>query len=331
VSAANQHVVVFTAKETAELVERPADPKPLDPVEIAGRTLASLVSPGTELNGQYLGQKFPAEPGYAAVFEIDGVGAGVTAFKPGDRVLTTGPTMGRHASRQRCPQEAAVLLPANLSPEVAVHARLMNVSMTTLTTTVARPPEKVLIMGLGPVGHLASQNFRSCGYDVIAVDPSDSRRALAEQKGIRAFPSIPKEPKSVTADIALAIDCSGHEQAVLDACKAVRKGGEVVVLGVPWKKRCDASAHDITNAVYRGYVTLRSGWEWELPRYSPVEFRHGHIFGNLKAGVQWLAEGRVRVDGLYETASPRDAQKVYQSLLKGTSGALSIVFDWSKV
>lgn len=176
-TAANQHVVVFTAKETAELVERPADTKPLDATEVAGRTVVSLVSPGTEINGQYLGAKFPAEPGYAAVFKVDTIGSGVTAFKPGDVLLTTGPTMGRHASRQRCPQEAGVLVPNGLAPEIAVHARLMNVSMTTLTTTAARPPEKVLIMGLGPVGHLAAQNFRACGYEVIAVDPSDARRA----------------------------------------------------------------------------------------------------------------------------------------------------------
>ena len=38
-------------------------------VEVAGRTLASLISAGTDLAGQYQGERFPTVPGYASVFD----------------------------------------------------------------------------------------------------------------------------------------------------------------------------------------------------------------------------------------------------------------------
>lgn len=82
--------VQFTAKQIAQLVEVDWNQPPLAPDEIAGKTLATLVSPGTEINHGYLGEVFPYKPGYAAVFEVDKVGSEATDFKRGDRVLCMG-------------------------------------------------------------------------------------------------------------------------------------------------------------------------------------------------------------------------------------------------
>ena len=52
------YAVTITAKETAELLplERPKGPVGLD--EVAGKTLVTLISAGTELASAYLGQIF---------------------------------------------------------------------------------------------------------------------------------------------------------------------------------------------------------------------------------------------------------------------------------
>lgn len=47
-------------------------------------------------------------------------------------------------------------MPDGLASETAVIARLMSVSMTTLMTTKARPGDRVVITGAGPVGFLAA-------------------------------------------------------------------------------------------------------------------------------------------------------------------------------
>lgn len=317
--------IVFTAAQQAELVEIDGDTTPLGDNEVAGRTLASLISPGTELNWGYMGAKFPAYPGYASVFEVEAIGGAVTDLKPGDRVFCTGP----HRSRQRVAREVALKVPDGLAPEVAVFARLMGVSMSTLTTTTARPPERVLVTGLGPVGLLAAQIFSHCGYEVIACDPLQGRRELAMLVGlsdVRA--AVPIDDKTLVGKIALHVECSGHEQAVLGGCQLVRKRGEVVLVGVPWKRRTELSAFDILHAVFHKYLVLRSGWEWEVPR-QPTDFVTGSIQANLAAALRWLAEGKVSTGDCFALAPPAEAQRVYQDLLHLRGDKIVTVFDWT--
>lgn len=317
--------IVFTAERQAELTAVDFDDGPLGPTELRGSTLVSLVSPGTELNAGFLGDRFPFRPGYAAVFRVDDVGDEVEAISPGDLAFT----MGNHQSRQRCERSGAVRVPDGLPAATAVFARLMGVSMTTLMTTRARPGEIVLVTGLGLVGNLAAQMFASCGYRVVGCEPVAERRALAESVGLEDVrEAVPLDDDSIAGRVALVAECSGHEQAALDGCRAVRRKGEVVLIGVPWQARTDLRAHDLLDAVFHQYVTLRGGWEWEIPRHADQFSPHG-IFRNFRTALRWLREGRVKVDGLYETASPDSAQRVYEDLLEKRTTGLTGMFDWT--
>jgi len=55
----------------------------------------------------------------------------------------------------------------------------------------------------------------------------------------------------------------------------------------------------------------------------PTEFRVNSLMGQFKGGLQWLAEGSVRVDGLYQKVCPRDAQAAYQDLLHARAERLA--------
>jgi len=325
VNASTDHAVAVTAREQAELVAAPRPAEPLGPHQVEGRTLATLVSPGTELASAYLGERFPRTPGYAAVFQVEAVGCEVGDAAVGDRLFCMGP----HRSWQRVRAAEAVAVPAGLAAEAAVFARMMCVSMSTLTTTTARPPEPVLVTGLGLVGHLAAQVFARGGYQVTAVEPLEPRRELASAAGIeRVLPSVPLDDERLAGTMALVVECSGHEQAALDGCRMVRKRGEVVLVGVPWRRHTDLSAHELLDAIFHKYAVVRSGWEWEVPR-QPTDFRAGSLVGQFAAALRWLAEGHVRVEGLAATRPPREAQQAYQHLLQRRGGALSVVFDWT--
>jgi threonine dehydrogenase-like Zn-dependent dehydrogenase len=322
------YAIRFTGVEQAELVEMQPDPKPLGPQEVAGRMVRSLVSPGTELagyQGQWTFAKYPLSPGYAAIFQVTDVGNEVSDLKPGALAFC----MGNHQSYQRAPRQYVVPLPKGLSPDAAPFARLMCVTMSTLTTTTARPPAKVIVTGLGIVGHLAAKLFSACGYDVLAVDPLEARRDAAQRTGIaQVAPSVPLDDPAWAGKVALVVECSGHEQAALDACKVVQKRGEVVVVAAMWKQRTSLSAFELLNTVFNRYVVLRSGWEWEVPLL-PTDFRTNSMYTNIAGAMQWLAEGKVRVDGLAMPASPRDAQQVYQQLLHQPAKSLTALYDWS--
>src|SRR5688500_17254442 len=139
--------VVFTSHQCAEFID--VESRPSSATTVQGRTIATLVSAGTEL-AVYTGTAFPVQPGYACVFEVDEVGTDVADVRVGDLAFC----MGTHAQRQCIERADVLLLPDGMLPEHAVYARMMGVSMTTLVTTKARPPGPVLVTGLGLVGHL---------------------------------------------------------------------------------------------------------------------------------------------------------------------------------
>jgi threonine dehydrogenase-like Zn-dependent dehydrogenase len=316
--------IAITAYQKAELELTDPLCAPLQPTEVRGRTLVSLTSPGTELHWNYMGSSFPTYPGYASVFTVDEVGADVTDLAVGTVVFGS----GAHQEYQQMPRESVIPIPQGLEPEQAIFARLAGVSMSTLNTTTARAPSRVLVTGLGPVGNLAAQIFSACGYSVTAVDPVESRRETARRSGLNDVrASIAEGTPDITGEIALHVECSGHEQAALDGCNCVRKRGEVVLVGVPWKKRTEISSFELLHAVFHRYFVLRSGWEWEVPRH-PAEFRGNSISGNYAAAMDWIAAGKIKTDGLATCYSPEQAQEVYSGLLSQSLPTPSAIFDW---
>ena len=318
-----QFAVCITSREHADLIEVEA-PRSLGANEIRGNTLCTLVSPGTELAWNYSGETFPSFPGYAAVFQAGEIGPEVKDVSVGDLLFCMGP----HRSLQQVDGGSVLQVPRGLLPEKAVLARLMGVSMTTLMTTAARPGDRVMVMGAGPVGYLAAQMFALSGFDVLVIEPNAERRQQIERSGIqKAYPSVPVDAPGISGTVALVVECSGHEQAVLDACRLVRKQGEVVLVGVPWRRQTEAYAHELLSLVFHKYVVLRSGWEWQLP-YHASEFNPHSIFSGFETALKWLAADRIACKDLITLFKPRDAQLAYQDLLHRRAKGLFTVFDW---
>jgi NADPH:quinone reductase-like Zn-dependent oxidoreductase len=301
--------------------------------EVSGEAVCTLVSPGTEVAGTFrpptaeVATPYPWVPGYAAVFRIDRVGAAVQGLAPGDLVFS----QGSHRSRQRERADAVWRIPDGLDPFRAVFARLMSIPMSTLTTTRARPGAAVGVSGLGPVGHLAAAVFAAAGYRVTAWDPRAERRALVPASvAVRSDAPEPVERMQFgnPRGLDLVLECSGHDGAALTATRTVRAGGEVVLIGAPWTRRTDATAHDLLTEVFHRYVTLRSGWEWQLPS-RPAPFVHGSMSDNIEQALRWLHDGTVVVDHLADRRSPTEAQEVYTALADGTAQHLTTVFDWT--
>ncbi|MEO6609683.1 MAG: NAD-binding protein, partial [Aestuariivirga sp.] len=211
--------IVFTGKGRVELQH--FDQEPLGQTEVRGRTVVSLISPGTELAWLNDGN-YPLRPGYAAIFKAEELGASVRGVAKGDLLLC----MGGHRSIQCFDEKYTIKVPPNLPAAQAVIARLMGVSMTTLMTTMARPGDIVLICGAGPVGYLAAHQFAHCGYDVTVIEPDVSRQEQMRSSGIqKVLSAVPVGDAAYDGKVALVVDCSGHEKAVLDGCKVVRKKG----------------------------------------------------------------------------------------------------------
>lgn len=330
-----QSQIVFTNEQTAELLECPADITPLKPEELAGKTLYTLISPGTELN-MYLGNyskrglnwgKFPCYPGYAAVFQVEQVGCDIDDIKLGDFVYC----MGKHKSFQRIARSESIVAPKGIDPKLVPFCRIMNVTMSSLTDTLSRPPAKILVTGLGVVGLLGAQIFALCGYDVTAVDPLEQRRACAQHIGIKkVMAQLPLNDAEYVGKVSMLLECASVEQTVLDGCKLVKKGGEIIMVGTQMVRSSEIYAQELLYQVFRNNVIIRGGSEWRIPLHE-TDYRQNSCFMNMKTALDWLAEGSVRVDGLYGTVSPCNPQETYQKVMKKEMDKLCTLFDWNAI
>lgn len=332
--ASKEYKVLFSGEEQATFVEYEREASRIGYDEIGGKTLYSLVSPGTELN-IYLGNyekeglswgRFPFTPGYAAVLQIEEVGSDVTDINKGDLVYC----MGKHMSYQRITRKEAIPLPEGMNPEKAPFARLMGVTWSSLTLTMARPPAKVVVAGLGLVGLFGALIFQNCGYQVYGCDPLESRRDIAKAAGLlNVLPKVPLDDPTICGKVALFLECSAHEQAALDGLDVIKRGGELIQVGVPMVRRTEIYAQAVLNKIFRKCAIVRSGSEWQVTRH-PADFRPNSVFDNQGTALKWIAEGTINVDPLYAVDTPDHPQESYQAALHKTTDTLAVVFDWGK-
>lgn len=304
-----------------ELLEQPHAPGAKD---IAGHTIATLISAGTEVTGCYLNSQnwnYPIGLGYAAVFRVDYVGEEAQGFRVGDVAFCC----GAHADYQVCRADEALKVPEGVTPEEALFCRMAGISMATLSRTTIHAGDRALVTGLGAVGLLAMQAYACCGYRVTGTDPDADRAAMAAKlTGLPTYASLPQEE---TDRFGLALECSGTQQGALSCCHALREGGQLSLVGVPWRKTGDVHSYDVLNRIFYKYLTVVSGWEMNLP-VLPKPFSPDSQMGNMAMALEWIRDGRIRTDGMWVSRPYDEAPAVYEDILEKREKHISVILDW---
>jgi alcohol dehydrogenase len=149
-----------------------------------------------------------------------------------ERVGTGNQIAGGHAEFMVAFETATVLLPKNLSFSDA--APLLCAGYTVwsgLRVATPAPNDRVAVLGIGGLGHLAIQFSRVIGLETIAITHSPDKEAIARQLGAHAIISdghLLKELGGV--DIILATTNSYRS---LNSClSGLRPDGRVILLGI---------------------------------------------------------------------------------------------------
>ncbi len=247
-----------------EIVEREIPQPGPDWVRIKVQACGICHSDSLVKEGHWPGLRYPRVPGHEVVGVVDAVGAGVSEWKPGQRVgvgwhgghcghcdacrsgnvfgcqialQITGISFdGGYADYMVAPALALASVPEDLSPVEA--APLMCAGITTynaLRNSHARPGDVVAVLGLGGLGHLGVQYAAKMGFRTVGIARGQDKEPLARKLGAHHYID------SQAQDPAAELQKLGGAKVILatvtngDAMSAVQGGlglsGTLVVVG----------------------------------------------------------------------------------------------------
>jgi len=178
----------------------------------------------------------PIPLGYCSAGIVVDVGPSVSRFRPGDRVVSNGP----HAEYVVVPHTLVAKIPDNVSLECAAFTPIAAIGLQGIRLAQPTLGETVVVYGLGLIGLLCVQLLRANGCNVIGIDRSSSRLALAESLGARvldggavdAVAQVNALTDGRGADAVLLTLASDSDDPVRDAARMSRKRGRLVLVGV---------------------------------------------------------------------------------------------------
>lgn len=227
----------------------------------------------------------PAPLGYSAAGVVVAVDEANTRFRIGDRVACGGAECAFHAEMIAIPDLLAAPIPDEVDDSQAAYTTLASISMEAVRQSGAGLGERVLIMGQGLVGLLATQLFKAAGVRVMASDLLNDRLQMASECGAEKVVnpnqvSLESEVQTWTQGQgvdAVLICVGGKGRAAADtAIHCLRDRGVMVIVGMhdvelSWKT---AYLKDIQVRYSRSYGPGRydADYEWGGKDY-PI----GHV------------------------------------------------------
>ncbi|HYX93411.1 MAG TPA: zinc-binding dehydrogenase, partial [Myxococcaceae bacterium] len=180
-----------------------------------------------------------------------------------------------------------------------------------LNTASIRPGQSVAVYGLGGVGLAAVLGAAVAGaYPIAAVDPVESKRALALQLGATAA-FTPEEAEQGIKDLTrggaeVTFEAAGVPAVLEAAFRGTRRGGTAVAMGLPHPSRTvtlPALAFAGDGRALIGSYMGSAAPQRDIPRYIAL----------------WKA-GRMPVDRLQSAAMPLDQiNEAFEALASGAA------------
>ena len=179
----------------------------------------------------------PIALGYSNAGEVLGVGAGVSDFKVGDRVVSN----GNHAEIVSVAGNLCAKIPDQVDDESAAYTVIAAIALQGIRLAQPTLGEGIVVMGLGIIGLFTVQLLKAQGCRVLASDFNMSRLELAKQFGAETVNLTQGEDIEKTADHftqgqgvdAVIITASTKSSdPVSKAAQICRKRGRIILVGV---------------------------------------------------------------------------------------------------
>ena len=263
----------------------------------------------------------PFTPGSEVAGEVVKIGAGVTRFKPGDRVVTY--CSGGYAELAVGSEQTCFALPDGMD---AADACAMIIAWGTSHHALKQranlqPGETLVIFGAaGATGTAAIQIGKVMGATVIAVCSSEEKRKIALEQGADhaiGYDNLKDEVKGLTggkgADVVY--DSVGGD-AFAAASRFMAPGGRLLVIGFA---SGEIPKLPVNLTLVKEYAVVGVFWgNWT--RREPAAY-----LANMNELFGWYSDGKIKplIEGRYPLAEAADVLK--RVLGRGAVGKLALV------
>jgi len=250
--------------------------------------------------------RFPRMLGYEKVAEVVAVGSDVTAFEPGQRVVSH----YGHAEEIVLKEHRLIPVPDGVSDEYAVFYSLGTVALHGLRRSKLQIGDDLFVTGLGFIGLLTARLGRLAGAGrIVATDPIPVRRDWAERFGANlALDSAQLDVCAILKNefdsdgFDVAIETSGSYEALCDAAAALRRNGRLCVVS---QLRGQPSQHPVLGIEFhlgelemisadgRGDVNKLARWYFNAVLDNSLDgicdvITHRVPFGEIERGFEFL-------------------------------------------
>ncbi len=210
---------------------------------ILGHELSGvIVEVGSDVSHVAVGDRVAVEPGVTCG-RCDYCKSGRYNLCPDVVFMATPPVDGAWAEYVTIRSDFVFKLPEAMSFEEGALIEPFSVGIHAMNRGRVTPADRVLVTGLGPIGLLAVQAAKMYGVsEIYATDVVPFRRELALKMGVTAvFDPSSEDVKQKLAEATaghgadVLVETSGNGRAISDAITTVRRGGRVVLVGMPAK------------------------------------------------------------------------------------------------
>ena len=308
---------------------------------ICGSDLRAIYRPKEQGTGPEAYQGVIA--GHEPAGVIEAVGAGVSRFSPGDRVLLyhiagcglchecrtgwmiscTSPERaaygwqrdGGHAPFLLAEQRTVLALPDELTYlDGSIVACGLGTAYAGCLRAGINGADRVLVTGLGPVGIGAVMLARGFGAEVVGIEASPGRREVARALGVEVLEAAPEHlvealhERTDGRGFDVAIDCSGNAVARATCLAASGTWGRVVFIG-----EGGDVAFDVSPLLIHPQLTIAGSWVCSI----------GQMEDLVQLLVHWGLRPEEMVTDRFDIAA---AEQAYR-LADGADGG-KVAFTW---
>ncbi len=279
----------------------------------------------------------PMPLGYSSAGIVLACGAGVQAYKPGDRVASNGP----HAGVVSVPAHLCALMPENLQFDQAAFTVLGAIALQGVRLARLQLGETALVIGLGIIGQITVAILRAQGCRVLGTDPDAAKCGLALKMGAEdARPGLTAAEvanltRGLGADAVLIAASTKSNSPVELAGEAVRKKGRVVAVGavglnLPRRPYYFKEAEFVVSSSY-GPGRYDPEYE-ERGRDYPAAYVRWTEQRNMQAVLDLMGAGRLDLSLLISHRFKIErAEEAYRLIDAGTEPYLGVVLEYPEV